>query len=342
MIIMRLRPNFQVLAPIARTVIVGWFLLIVWRWGGLGLAILTLVSLVFADVIWTLVNELEQERLLIARHTVVRPDLEILLGELATKAGLAKPLLSLSDDWGSLIVSSGLRPEGVIALEGGALQALSLDGARGMLAHELGHLAGHHSYWSLLVYGVSLIIERSLQLIGGIAILGSPIALFVVAVMAAFISELIRRAFSRYQEDLADAFAARLVGGSSLARGLSELDDYEQAVVRLTTTMERANPFELSRRLEAAHAGAPATKIDIEGLLLLERSLTALYDRPAPSRQTLDAAAERLAALLPPSLESMPGPLRRFGRRLIVFYRRLLETHRSSAERIARLQKLHE
>lgn len=313
--------------------------------GGLGLALLAALAVTTLSLAFSLLEGLFEARQDRARHcpAAVSPTLERSLADLAQAAHLPLPRLVVSDAWGTRISAAGLRRrQATISLEGGALQCLSLLGLRGMLAHELGHIARRDVPLAVTSQAILTLLTRLQQALLFALALGLPILpglLWITLALALpILANLGQNALLRTQETRADAFAVALVGPRPLIAGLSELEGYEQALCRLTTAMERANPVLLPHRLASLARGTTLDAETVEvaqRLLDMEQEVSHLYHRPAPPQAVLEEAHVQLSALLiivPPE-DGDPGSLRRL-------HTRLSATHTPHERRVAALAEI--
>jgi len=165
------------------------------------------------------------------------PWLHAMVAELAVNAGIPKPRICLIPQDAPNAFATGRNPDNaVVAVTQGIMQALSPEELRGVLAHELGHIANR----DILIQSVAAVLGAAVMSIahmlqwgamfgmgrrdengGGGGVLGA-IALAVIAPMAAM---LIQMAISRSREFLADETGARISGRPlDLASALGRLE----------------------------------------------------------------------------------------------------------------------
>lgn len=165
------------------------------------------------------------------------PWLHAMVEELARNAGIPKPRICLIPQDAPNAFATGRNPENaVVAVTQGIMQVLSPEELRGVLAHEIAHIANR----DILIQSVAAVLGAAIMSIahmlqwgaifgmgrrsdeeGGGSALGA-IALAIIAPMAAM---LIQMAISRSREYLADETGARISGRPlDLASALGRLD----------------------------------------------------------------------------------------------------------------------
>jgi heat shock protein HtpX len=170
------------------------------------------------------------------------PELYRDVEELAGKAGVPTPAIYLIPSEQPNAFATGRNPKNaVIAVTEGLLRYLPRDQVRGVLAHELGHVANRDilvmtiaAMIGAAISAIANILQFSMLFGGGdddrdnpLGIVGALVAI-IVAPLAAMILQL---AVSRQREYLADATAASYLGeGRPLAEALATLERGVQAV----------------------------------------------------------------------------------------------------------------
>ncbi len=174
------------------------------------------------------------------------PYIHQIVEELAQNANIPKPKIYYIPEQSPNAFATGRDPEhGVVAVTDGIMKMLTPEELRGVLAHEIAHIA-HRDILLQTVAGVlaSAITSIASWLQWG-AILGSnnnenrnPFAAIVLAILAPMAAGLIQMAISRTREYHADA------GGASysqdplaLASALHKISNYSKQI-----PMQNANP----------------------------------------------------------------------------------------------------
>jgi len=164
------------------------------------------------------------------------PWLHAIVAELAKNAGIPKPRICVIPQDAPNAFATGRNPENaVVAVTRGIMHALSPEELRGVLAHEIAHIAGR----DILIQSVAAVLGAAIMSIAHMlqwgALFGmgrrdndegggglSALALAIIAPIAAM---LIQMAISRSREFLADETGARLSGRPlDLANALARLD----------------------------------------------------------------------------------------------------------------------
>ena len=160
------------------------------------------------------------------------PRLHAMVEELAVRAKLPKPRLFLVEDPMPNAFATGRNPsKGVVAVTTGLLSILDEDELRGVIAHELSHIANRDTLISTVAATIAGAIAWMAQMLfffagpardddDGVGIGG--IGLLLVSPLLAAILQM---AISRTREFRADDLGAELTGtGAPLARALLKLD----------------------------------------------------------------------------------------------------------------------
>lgn len=164
------------------------------------------------------------------------PHVHSVVAELAANAGIPKPRIVLIPQQQPNAFATGRNPEhAVVAVTEGILRMLNTDELRGVLAHELGHIANR----DILIQSVAAVLGGAIVFIANImqfsAIFGfggsdddegaNPLAMLAMAILAPIAATLIQMAISRSREYLADETGARISNDPlSLASALAKLD----------------------------------------------------------------------------------------------------------------------
>lgn len=151
------------------------------------------------------------------------PQLHQIVEELAHNANVPKPRVCVVPEEAPNAFATGRDPEhAVVAVTQGILRLLSLEELRGVLAHEMGHIANR----DILVQTIAGVMASAIVTLANIfqftAIFGlgrrdeegggNPLVGFLLALLAPVAAGLIQMAISRSREYLADDTGARLCG----------------------------------------------------------------------------------------------------------------------------------
>ena len=163
------------------------------------------------------------------------PHIHRVVEEMAARADIPKPRIVLIPQDAPNAFATGRNPENaVIAVTRGIVSILNPDELKGVLAHELGHIANRDiliQTIAAVLAGAIVFIANMLQftaIFGGLSRDdnegGSPLAALAMAFLAPIAATLIQMAISRSREYLADATGARLSHPLDLASALGKLD----------------------------------------------------------------------------------------------------------------------
>lgn len=186
------------------------------------------------------------------------PHIHAVVGEMSRAAGIPKPRLFLIPQDQPNAFATGRNPENaVVAVTRGIVNILNPDELKGVLAHELGHIANR----DILIQSIAAVLGGSIVFIANMmqwtAIFGiggddedggNPIAALAMAFLAPVAAGLIQMAISRSREYLADSTGARLAGNPlHLAGALGKLDSASKQIPMqgspATENMFIVNPF---------------------------------------------------------------------------------------------------
>ena len=169
------------------------------------------------------------------------PMLHRIVAELAHNAGVPKPRVCVIPEEAPNAFATGRNPEhGVVAVTDGILRLLSPEELRGVLAHEMAHIA----HRDILIQSVAGVIGSAITLLANMlqfaAIFGggrdsegrgNPFAMLLMALLAPIAASLIQFAISRSREYMADAGGAQFSGEPlMLASALEKLQAWNQRV----------------------------------------------------------------------------------------------------------------
>ena len=192
------------------------------------------------------------------------PMLHAMVEDLARNAGIPKPRVCLVPGDSPNAFATGRNPQNaVVAVTEGIVKLLSHDELRGVVAHEIGHIANR----DILVQSIAGVLATMVMFIanmmkwaaifggsrsddeGGGGGGGNAIAGLFLALLAPIAASLIQFAISRSREYLADATGAKLCGNPlSLASALGKLGAYSKQLPMqqgspATAHMFIVNPF---------------------------------------------------------------------------------------------------
>jgi heat shock protein HtpX len=166
------------------------------------------------------------------------PELHQIVEELAREAGVPKPKVYVVPTESPNAFATGRNPEhGAVAVTEGILRLLTPTELKGVLAHEMGHIA----HRDILIQTVAATLAGAIMIVADMARWGAmmgggssqegeersgvgTLGMLVMAIMAPFAAMLIQMAISRSREYLADDAGARFSHNpESLARALEKL-----------------------------------------------------------------------------------------------------------------------
>ncbi|WP_028587568.1 zinc metalloprotease HtpX [Desulfocurvus vexinensis] len=189
------------------------------------------------------------------------PGLFAIVEELSRNAGIPMPRVALIPQEAPNAFATGRDPQhAVVAVTEGIMRLLSPEELRGVLAHEIGHVANRDILVQsiagvlagVIMYVASMIKWATLFGFGGRSgdgEGGNPVAALALAFVAPVAAMLIQMAISRSREYLADEAGARYSGApEQLASALAKISGYAQQVPmragnEATAHMFIINPF---------------------------------------------------------------------------------------------------
>ena len=167
------------------------------------------------------------------------PRLAVIVADLAGRAGMPMPELYVAPTAQPNAFATGRNPRhAAVCVTQGALDLLDDEELRGVLAHELSHVANR----DILIGSIAAAIAMALTLVARVAMWGTlfgggrgrrgnPIGLLVMSLLAPLAALVMQMAISRSREFEADRSGADLLGsGEALARALSRIDATARAV----------------------------------------------------------------------------------------------------------------
>lgn len=187
------------------------------------------------------------------------PQVHAMVEELAANAGIPTPRLYVVDQDSPNAFATGRNPENaVVAVTSGIMRILTPEELRGVIAHEIGHIANR----DILIQSVAAVLAGAIMMIANMmqwaAIFGfggddeeggtNPFAAILVAILAPIAASLIQMAISRSREYLADSTGAQISNDpKALASALYKLDATARNIPMdanpATENMFIVNPF---------------------------------------------------------------------------------------------------
>lgn len=177
------------------------------------------------------------------------PQLHEIVEELARNAGIPKPKVCIVPDPSPNAFATGRNPEhAVVAVTQGILQILNTNELRGVIAHEIGHIA----HRDILIQSCAAVLGSAITSLANMlyyaSLFGgrrsdnnsgafSAIGAILMMVLAPLAASLIQMAISRSREYLADEAGASFSSDpQALASALNKLNNYSRQIPM------RANP----------------------------------------------------------------------------------------------------
>lgn len=161
--------------------------------------------------------------------------------DLAQRAGLPMPRVYIIDEQQPNAFATGRNPEhAAVAATSGILQLLSASELRGVMAHELAHVA----HRDILISTVSATMAGAISALANFAMFfggrssdgrpANPLASIAVALLAPLAASLIQMAISRAREYEADRGGAEISGDpNALADALGKIQMYAEGRIPL-------------------------------------------------------------------------------------------------------------
>lgn len=187
------------------------------------------------------------------------PMLHSMVDELAAKAGIPKPRVCIIPDESPNAFATGRDPaHGVVAVTDGIMRILSPEELKGVLAHEIGHIANRDILIQTVASVMGSVIVGIANMMQWAAIFGfghsedeegggtNPLTAILLAIVAPIAASLIQFAISRSREYLADDAGAHYAGNPLyLANALQKLDAWSRRIP-MQANMATANMFIVS------------------------------------------------------------------------------------------------
>jgi len=187
------------------------------------------------------------------------PMLHAMVDELAAKAGIPKPRVCIIPEEAPNAFATGRDPaHGVVAVTQGIMRILSPEELKGVLAHEIGHIANR----DILIQTVASVMASAIVSIANMmqwaAIFGfgrsddeeggtNPLVAILLAIVAPIAASLIQFAISRSREYLADDAGAQYAGNPLyLANALQKLDAWSKRIPMQSANMATESMFIVS------------------------------------------------------------------------------------------------
>jgi heat shock protein HtpX len=186
------------------------------------------------------------------------PEYYAIVRELTQRAGMPMPTLYITPDAQPNAFATGRNPNhAAVAVTRGILDTCTWDELRGVLAHELSHVANR----DILIGSVAAALALMITFVARMAMWGSMfgggnrrrndnmLAVLAMAILAPIAAGLLQMALSRSREFEADRTGARLIGtGEPLARALEKLE-----------VAARRTPMDVDPALATAYIVNPLT-----------------------------------------------------------------------------------
>lgn len=212
------------------------------------------------------------------------PAIHAMVEDLAQSAGIPKPRVFLVPQEAPNAFATGRNPQhAVVAVTEGIVRLLTPEELRGVLAHEIGHIANR----DILIQSVAAVLATMIMFIANMmrfaAFFGgrdedgerpNPLAAIALAIVAPIAAMLIQMAISRSREYLADRTGAGFAGNPRpLATALGRLDAAARQIPLAgnpaTENLFIVNPFS-GRAFAGLFSTHPPVEERIERLLALE------------------------------------------------------------------------
>ena len=169
------------------------------------------------------------------------PMVHQIVEELAGRAGVPKPRLFIVPQEAPNAFATGRDPEhGVIAVTDGIMRLLPPEQLRGVLAHEMAHIAHRDILTQTVAGGLGSAITAIANMLQFSMIFGgsrdedgnsNPLAAIAMMILGPLAATLIQMAISRRREYMADAAGAEYCGDPlALAGALNNLDAYSRHI----------------------------------------------------------------------------------------------------------------
>lgn len=202
------------------------------------------------------------------------PIIHKMVEELSHNAGIPKPRIYVVPEQAPNAFATGRNPENaVVAVTEGILRILQPDELRGVLAHEIAHIANR----DILIQSVAAVLASVVMFLANMAQFaaifggrgnregGNPIAMILMAVLAPLAATLIQMGISRSREYLADESGARYSGmPEALASALAKLQSSASQVPLQKESPSTAHMFIVNPLSGRSLAGLFSTHPPVE------------------------------------------------------------------------------
>jgi len=226
------------------------------------------------------------------------PRLHAIVEELAGRAGIPKPRVFLMDDPHANAFATGRNPKhAVVAVTRGILEILDERELRGVLAHEIAHVANRDILVASVAAGLATAVSHLANALAFTGLMGgssddeegSPAGGLAMMLLAPIGATLVQLGISRSREYLADEAGARISGDPlALASALEKLqrsaEQLPSAATPATASLHIVNPFgALAGGLARLFSTHPPAEERIRRLRELARTVRGpAFDGPGP------------------------------------------------------------
>lgn len=185
-----------------------------------------------------------------------------MVDELRQRAGLPMPKVYVCPQQAPNAFATGRSPKkAAVAATMGAMQLLSEDEMRGVMAHELAHIKNRDTLTSTIaatLAGVlAFVAQWGLLFMGGRNENSNPLVLFAVVIVGAIGAAVIKAMISRSREFVADADGAKIAGSpNGLMSALAKLESLNRRI-----PMANPNPAQNNLFIVEPFAGESLAKL---------------------------------------------------------------------------------
>ncbi len=185
-----------------------------------------------------------------------------MVDELRQKAGLPMPKVYVCPQQAPNAFATGRSPKkAAVAATMGAMQLLSENEMRGVMAHELAHIKNRDTLTSTIAATIAGVLAFLAQwgflFMGGNREGGNPLVLLVVVIIGAVGAAVIKAMISRSREFVADADGAKIAGSpDGLMSALAKLESLNRRI-----PMANPNPAQNNLFIVEPFAGGSLGKL---------------------------------------------------------------------------------